>query len=88
MLGAFFGPTYRDWWLDYTKNFDQAPCHHNHWLVRKSVARAFDHGLLKLLRLQPSMIEVGYDLYQITIHSLTPVNYSMRLPPPILGQMR
>ncbi|TVY25258.1 hypothetical protein LHYA1_G007005 [Lachnellula hyalina] len=35
---------------------DMSP-YHNHWLVRKSAANAFAEGLVKLDRLQPSMVE-------------------------------
>ncbi|SPQ24568.1 0c704a95-11e6-4036-93cf-00d274128476 [Thermothielavioides terrestris] len=57
MLGAFFGPAYRDWWLSYARNPKQLPLYQNHWLVRESAARAFARGLVRLDRRQPSMIE-------------------------------
>ena len=60
MLGAFFSPPYRDWWLSSIQNFEQILPYHNHWLVRRSAAKAFAHGLVKLDRLQPSMVEVGH----------------------------
>jgi hypothetical protein len=62
MLGAFFTPSYRDWWLDYVQRPEDMSPYHNHWLVRKSAAHAFAHGLIKLQRLQPSMIEVSFQL--------------------------
>ncbi|KAI1375836.1 hypothetical protein F4677DRAFT_460122 [Hypoxylon crocopeplum] len=58
MLGAFFGPPYRDWWLSYVRNPGGMKPYYNHWLVRKSAARAFASGLVKLDRLHPSMVEV------------------------------
>ncbi|XXG99277.1 hypothetical protein Hte_005614 [Hypoxylon texense] len=57
MLGAFFGPPYRDWWLSYVRNPGGMIAYHNHWLIRKSAAQTFASGLIKLERLQPSMIE-------------------------------
>ncbi|KAI8989842.1 hypothetical protein BD414DRAFT_522103 [Trametes punicea] len=41
MLGAFFGEGYRDWWL-------YMLLYPNHWLVRKSAARAFSNGLYEV----------------------------------------
>jgi hypothetical protein len=61
MLGAFFGPPYRDWWLSYVKKPEHmTPCR-NHWLVRKSAALALARGLVKLERLQPSLVEVSFN---------------------------
>ncbi|TVY13908.1 hypothetical protein LARI1_G009029 [Lachnellula arida] len=57
MLGAFFTPSYRDWWLDYAQMPEDMSPYHNHWLVRKSAAYAFAQGFVKLDRLQPSMLE-------------------------------
>ncbi|POR36758.1 Protein kinase-like domain protein [Tolypocladium paradoxum] len=57
MLGAFFTPAYRDWWLGYIRAPDQMSAYHSHWLVRKSAADAFARGTIKLIRLPPSMIE-------------------------------
>lgn len=59
MLGAFFGPPYRDWWLSYIKDADFMSPFHNHWLVQKSAARSFAQGFVKLDRLQSSMVEAG-----------------------------
>ena len=59
MLGAFLSPSYRDWWLSYIKEPEFMPPLLNHWLVRKSAAKAFGQGLVKLDRLQPSMNEVN-----------------------------
>lgn len=59
MLGAFFTPPYRDWWLAYTRDpeiMDPLCCH---WLVRKSAAHAFKRALVRFDRLQPSMLEVS-----------------------------
>jgi hypothetical protein len=58
MLGAFFTPPYRDWWLSYASDPERMPECYSHWLVRKSAARAFAQGFVKLDRRQPSMIEV------------------------------
>jgi hypothetical protein len=68
MLGAFFGPPYRDWWLSYAKDPKTVKPYHSHWLVRQSAAKAFAEGRVRLDRLQPSMIEVsccGHDIYFI-----------------------
>jgi hypothetical protein len=61
MLGAFFTPSYRDWWLAYTQRPEDMNPYRNHWLVRKSAAKAFAQGFVKLDRLQPSMVEVSCD---------------------------
>ncbi|TVY37481.1 hypothetical protein LSUB1_G004491 [Lachnellula subtilissima] len=58
ILGAFFTPSYRDWWLAYVQTHEDMSPYHNHWLVCKSAAHAFAKGLVKLDRLQPSMVEV------------------------------
>ncbi|KAF7563112.1 hypothetical protein G7046_g998 [Stylonectria norvegica] len=57
MLGAFFTPPYRDWWLAYARDPERLSPHSNHWLVRKSAVNTFRQGLVKLDRLQPSMVE-------------------------------
>ncbi|KAI1269329.1 hypothetical protein F5Y18DRAFT_95711 [Xylariaceae sp. FL1019] len=57
VLGAFFGPPYRDWWLWYMENPQFTTLYENHWLVRESAARDFAEGHLRLARRQPSMIE-------------------------------
>ncbi|KAJ8502293.1 hypothetical protein ONZ51_g98 [Trametes cubensis] len=57
MLGAFFGPRYRDWWLSYAGNPESMSHYCNHWLVRTSAAKAYARGLVKLDRMQPSMVE-------------------------------
>lgn len=67
MLGAFFTPSYRDWWLDYAQNPRFTSPYGGHWLVRKSAAGAFAQGLIKLDRLQPSMIEVSCVLYSFLV---------------------
>lgn len=59
MLGAFFSPPYRDWWLGYVERpASVKPCH-NHWLVRKSAAAVFAQGLIRFDRLLPSTFEVS-----------------------------
>jgi hypothetical protein len=66
MLDAFFGTPYLDWWLSYAENPNHmSPCR-NHWLVRKSAADAFAQGLVRLDRLQPSMVEVSYHLFYLS----------------------
>ncbi|KAI0161246.1 hypothetical protein GGR57DRAFT_351955 [Xylariaceae sp. FL1272] len=57
VLGAFFGPPYRDWWLSYIEDPRFTPLHENHWLVRKSAAKEFAEGHICLERQQPSMTE-------------------------------
>ena len=58
MLGAFFTPPYRDWWLAYVENPESMIPLHNHWLVRKSSAAVFSQGLIRFDRLETSMFEV------------------------------
>ncbi|KAI1765480.1 hypothetical protein GGR53DRAFT_261533 [Hypoxylon sp. FL1150] len=65
MLGAFFGPPYRDWWLSYARNPERMATCSSHWLIRKSAASAFASGLVMLDRLQPSMIE--YELKHVSV---------------------
>ncbi|KAK0633847.1 hypothetical protein B0T14DRAFT_418779 [Immersiella caudata] len=48
MLGAFFGPPYRDWWLSYAKDPKVMSPYHNHWLVRQSAAKVFAEGLYEI----------------------------------------
>ncbi|TVY35184.1 hypothetical protein LOCC1_G008040 [Lachnellula occidentalis] len=48
MLGAFFTPSYRDWWLAYAQMPEDMSPYHNHWLVRKSAAHAFAQGLYEV----------------------------------------
>jgi cellulase/cellobiase CelA1 len=58
MLGAFFTPQYRDWWLSQVEDPELLPHCLSHWLVRKSAAEAFARGIVVLNRRLPSMIEV------------------------------
>ncbi|KAF9771248.1 hypothetical protein IL306_011130 [Fusarium sp. DS 682] len=54
---AFFGPEYFDWWrffIDRTENYSP---YHTHWLVRKSVHKALQRGIVRLRRTPSSMIE-------------------------------
>ncbi|KAJ3572852.1 hypothetical protein NPX13_g4904 [Xylaria arbuscula] len=44
LLGAFFGPCYRDWWLAYANDPEHISPFHNHWLVRRSAAVEFSNG--------------------------------------------
>lgn len=71
MLGAFFGRPYRDWWLDYSQNPGFTMPYYNHWLVKKSAARAFSRGVIKLDRLQPSMVE--YEVLQTPLGPEDPI---------------
>lgn len=61
MLGAFFSPPYRDWWLAYIRDPTsfRVSGYHSHWLVRKSAADAFANGTIRLQRLHPSVIRVS-----------------------------
>ena len=62
MLGAFFGPRCRDWWLSYVEDPTGFMLPHGaHWLVRQSAARAFSQGLVRLDRRQPSLVEASSD---------------------------
>ncbi|OSC97358.1 hypothetical protein PYCCODRAFT_1440229 [Trametes coccinea BRFM310] len=71
MLGAFFGGGYRDWWLFVAQHPQQVPPNCNHWLVRKSAARAFAKGLVRLDRMQRSMVE--YQVNQVFIGPGRPI---------------
>ncbi|KAF5556464.1 kinase [Fusarium phyllophilum] len=57
MLRAFFGPPYLGWWLAHTERLKRVDPIDGHWLVRRSAAKAYKNGLVKLHRLHPSMIE-------------------------------
>ncbi|KFA56120.1 hypothetical protein S40293_00062 [Stachybotrys chartarum IBT 40293] len=57
MLSAFLTPQYCDWWLAYAADPDFTSVYQNHWLIRKSVGKAFQKGIVQLNRLQSSMIE-------------------------------
>jgi hypothetical protein len=61
MLGAFFGPPYRDWWLSYASEPERLSRYRSHWLVQRSAATAFAQGFVKLDRRMPSMIEMRWD---------------------------
>lgn len=78
MLGAFFGPPYRDWWLSYSRDPDFTSPYENHWLVTKSAARAFSRGVIKLDRLQPSMVE--FEVVQASIGPEDPVRLDGSYP--------
>ncbi|KAK3294461.1 kinase-like domain-containing protein [Chaetomium fimeti] len=65
MLGAFFTPPYRDWWLAQVEDPERLPHCVGHWLVRKSAAQAFARGIVVLNRRLPSMIE--YEVVPIVI---------------------
>ncbi|KAI1460436.1 hypothetical protein F4805DRAFT_417523 [Annulohypoxylon moriforme] len=78
MLGAFFGPSYRDWWLSYIRNPGGILPEFNHWLVRKSAAKVFASGLIRLDRLQPSFIE--YELKQVPIGLEEPIEVDGNYP--------
>lgn len=72
MLSAFFGPQYRDWWLSYASDAAHMSPYRNHWLVRASAAKAFASGLVRLDRLQPSMIEVSGAHFHVNYDSIDP----------------
>lgn len=75
MLGAFFGPPYRDWWLTTAENPQFMMPYWSHWLVSKSAAHAFSRGIVRLNRLHPSMVE-----YEVRPQPLGPED-----PPEING---
>lgn len=58
MLGAFFTPPYRDWWLKCARDPKSIRPLHSHWLVCQSAAAAFARGEVRMDRLQPSLIEL------------------------------
>lgn len=69
MLGAFFSQQYRDWWLAYIKNPNNTNPLHNHWLVRKSIAKAYAEGRLALQRQMPSLVEYKVKNVQVAMLS-------------------
>lgn len=71
MLAAFFGPPYRDWWLSTVEEGSFTSPWDDHWLVSKSAAHAFSRGLVKLDRMQPSMVE--YEVRQWPIGPASPI---------------
>lgn len=58
LLVAFFGRRYFDWWYRFIDRIDTASPYHSHWLVRKSVHEALQRGMIRLLRMPTTMIEV------------------------------
>ncbi|KAH6717567.1 hypothetical protein BKA61DRAFT_641548 [Leptodontidium sp. MPI-SDFR-AT-0119] len=78
MLGAFFTPSYRDWWLAYAQIPGDMSPYHNHWLVRKSAANAFAQGVVKLDRLHPSMVE--YEVKHVSIGTLGSIDLDGSYP--------
>ncbi|KAL2190560.1 hypothetical protein L209DRAFT_724385 [Thermothelomyces heterothallicus CBS 203.75] len=81
MLGVFFSPPYRDWWLSYARAPERMLHYYSHWLVQKSAAQAFAQGLVKLERQQPSMIE--YKVEVVHIGPEKPIE--IKGPYPLLG---
>ncbi|KAL5593496.1 hypothetical protein FOBRF1_012598 [Fusarium oxysporum] len=57
LLEAFFGPQYFDWWRFFIDRAEIYSPYQTHWLVRRSVHKAFQRGVVKLIRLPSSMIE-------------------------------
>ncbi|KAF5571992.1 kinase-like domain-containing protein [Fusarium pseudoanthophilum] len=57
LLEAFFGPQYFDWWRFFIDRAEIYSPYQTHWLIRRSVHRAFQRGVVKLIRLPSSMIE-------------------------------
>ncbi|KAG5782230.1 hypothetical protein H9Q73_004099 [Fusarium xylarioides] len=57
LLEAFFGPQYFNWWRFFIDRADIRSPYQTHWLVRRSVHKAFQRGVVKLIRLPSSMIE-------------------------------
>lgn len=58
LLEAFFGTQYFNWWRFFIDRAEIYSPYHTHWLVRRSVHDSFQRGLVKLIRLPSSMIEV------------------------------
>ncbi|KAI1810837.1 hypothetical protein GGS20DRAFT_589166 [Poronia punctata] len=81
MLGVFFGPSYRDWWLSYIRNPRLLTPYDNHWLVRRSAAKAFAEGSVCLLRRQGSMIQFRVDFTRVGYKEQIHVDGTL----PILG---
>ncbi|KAJ4123585.1 hypothetical protein NW765_006609 [Fusarium oxysporum] len=57
LLVAFFGPQYFDWWRWFIGRPEIYSPYQTHWLVRSSVHKEFQRGIVKLIRLTSSMIE-------------------------------
>lgn len=71
MLAAFFGPPYRDWWLSTIEDSSFTSPWDDHWLVSKSAGHACSRGLVRLDRMQPSMVE--YQVRQWPIGPASPL---------------
>ncbi|KAF5592908.1 kinase [Fusarium pseudocircinatum] len=82
MLRAFFSLPYLDWWLAYTERLKRVDPIDGHWLVRRSAAEAYRKGVVKLHRLQPSMIE--YKIGWCPIGTVEPA-LDVDGPYPLLG---
>ncbi|KAF4471031.1 kinase-like domain [Fusarium albosuccineum] len=57
LLVAFFGRQYFDWWCFFIDRAEMYSPYHTHWLVRKSVHKALQRGMITLRRETSSMIE-------------------------------
>ncbi|KAF5026459.1 hypothetical protein F66182_1446 [Fusarium sp. NRRL 66182] len=57
ILEAFFGHQYFDWWRFFIERAEMYSPYHTHWLVRKSVHKALQRGMVNLRRTPSSMIE-------------------------------
>ncbi|KAJ8122901.1 hypothetical protein ONZ43_g1018 [Nemania bipapillata] len=86
MVGAFFGSAQRDWWLEYARNPRFVTPYGNHWLVRRSAARAFANGFVYLERLGSSMIEYRVSAHARLCNSIRFLNIARRTAPEILGE--
>ncbi|KAK0707180.1 kinase-like domain-containing protein [Apiosordaria backusii] len=66
LLGVFFTPSYRDWWLGYAARPSDMNPLHSHWLVQRSAASAFANGFVRLQRFSPSLVEFRVEQVAMT----------------------
>ncbi|EMT67371.1 hypothetical protein FOC4_g10005460 [Fusarium odoratissimum] len=54
-----FGPQYFDWWRFFIHRAETYSSYQTHWLIRKSVHKALQRGIVRLIRLPSSIVEFG-----------------------------
>ncbi|KAK2123830.1 hypothetical protein NOF04DRAFT_1373293 [Fusarium oxysporum II5] len=59
LLEASFGPQYFDWWRFFIHRAETYSSYQTHWLIRKSVHKALQRGIVRLIRLPSSIVEFG-----------------------------
>ncbi|KAK2669227.1 Protein kinase-like domain superfamily [Fusarium oxysporum f. sp. vasinfectum] len=75
---TFFGPQYFDWWRWFIGRPEIYSPYQTHWLVRRSVHKEFERGIVKLIRLTSSMIE--FRVEHVLIDDQQPVDVNGAIP--------